>query len=803
MIGAKIISARGSTPENSVILTVRDGASAVDRAVDSILRQTDPRWELLAVDDGSTDATFERLSYHAGLDPRIRVLSTGGRRGPAAAWNLAMQYAAGVMVSYLDGNDEYYPDHLRQVARLGEQGDVLIFGYDYIKQGDGGVPEFGTWSPTSHRDLVFLDPPAIPLGVAHRRELWDRVGGFDDDLWHAEHWDFLKRSARHGAAFLFFALRSGLYHLRDAPPWSEGPQVAMAEARARGGNPLYRERPRPAGRGPIERILFVSHRGEILPSGTPSLSSGVLSLLDRDGLACQAFCVSPDNAAVERSLAASRLPSQAREVACGPHTARLLYSRVGPVPITWFQARPGPLERYSAEDVAAFPGIYTTFLDAYSPDAVLAPAPREGDEDDPLCMGLVRLAKRRDIPVVFLSGDFAPITRRAFEAADYCVVTSESLRRRYWEAFGLACQTLPPPADDKGPAYASFFRSLSPQPGPPMLSRPSASISQAGRASRDLGATSVGAIEVEMPSRLGDYRLLREVGRGSMGVVYEAVGKDGGRHVALKVLQPERRVHPGERGRFRSEARVALSMRHPNIIPILDIGEQGTTPYFVMPLIRGRTLGEILVELGRMRGFGGPRSGTGRPRAVDMARALLTGHFERKFAAKIGPRGEHEESAPTARPDFFAYFRAIARLGTQVAGALSYAHGLGVIHRDVKPANILMDARGVAHVADFGLARDEVESVSGDNHRVVGTPKYRAPEQSRGRSDPRSDVYSLGKTLDDFVIILRTELVIPRYLEAILAKAVAHDPGDRYATAADLGEALSRLAGDRAIGSDG
>ncbi len=111
-----------------------------------------------------------------------------------------MRYALGTMITYLDGNDEYYPDYLEQVARLGEQGDVLIFGYDYIKQADGEIPEFGTWSSIPNRHLLFLDCPAIPLGVAHRRALWEQVGGFDENLWQAEHWDFLRRLARHGAA---------------------------------------------------------------------------------------------------------------------------------------------------------------------------------------------------------------------------------------------------------------------------------------------------------------------------------------------------------------------------------------------------------------------------------------------------------------------------------------------------------------------------------------------------------------------------------------------------------------------------
>src|SRR3954447_5681621 len=125
-----------TVPLVSVVMPVYNGLQTVDRSVSSLMRQTFTDWELLAADDGSTDGSYQRLSNRSRQDGRIRVLRSGENRGPGAARNEALRHAAGDMVAYLDCDDEFYPDYLGQVARLSDRADILVFGYDYLADGD-------------------------------------------------------------------------------------------------------------------------------------------------------------------------------------------------------------------------------------------------------------------------------------------------------------------------------------------------------------------------------------------------------------------------------------------------------------------------------------------------------------------------------------------------------------------------------------------------------------------------------------------------------------------------------------------
>jgi eukaryotic-like serine/threonine-protein kinase len=276
------------------------------------------------------------------------------------------------------------------------------------------------------------------------------------------------------------------------------------------------------------------------------------------------------------------------------------------------------------------------------------------------------------------------------------------------------------------------------------------------------------------PDVLGDFRLGREIGRGGIGVVYEATQITLGRRVAVKVLPPTSLLDPRQLRRFEIEAQAAAALQHPNIVPVIAYGREHGVPYFAMRLIEGRNLAQVVNE-GRERGNHG-----------------------------LPPRE-------------------VAELGRQAAEALDYAHRNEVLHRDIKPSNLLVDADKRLWVADFGLARVRGESdltASGD---VIGTMRYLSPEQARGSRaaiDVRSDVYSLGATLyelstlrqvfdgDDRADLLRRIMAeepvpphqldpaIPLDLETIVLKALAKEPAERYATAGDLAEDLTRfLAG--------
>src|SRR5262249_13440005 len=230
-----------------------------------------------------------------------------------------------------------------------------------------------------------------------------------------------------------------------------------------------------------------------------------------------------------------------------------------------------------------------------------------------------------------------------------------------------------------------------------------------------------------LPERLGDYRILREEGRGGMGIVYEAVQESLGRHVALKVLSSHGLVTPTNRERFRREARASARLHHTNIVPVHGVGEHEGIPYYAMQFIQGQGLDEVLKEVRRLRGKDVPPPaedpGPGTERSRSLAQGLLSGHFARAGvrprvggalaeAPTEGSAGGRAPASSASGTELTAqseseYFRSVARMGAQVAAGLDYAHQQGVLHRDIKPSNLLLDARGTVWITDFGLAKAE------------------------------------------------------------------------------------------------
>jgi serine/threonine-protein kinase len=351
----------------------------------------------------------------------------------------------------------------------------------------------------------------------------------------------------------------------------------------------------------------------------------------------------------------------------------------------------------------------------------------------------------------------------------------------------------------------------------------------------------------EIPlERLGDYRILREVGRGGMGVVYEAEQESLGRHVALKVLPAQAVLDPRQLQRFRREARAAARLHHTNIVPVHGVGEQDGLHYYVMQFIPGQSLDEVLDELRRLRHGRqalAPDSGNaGRAAsAADVANSLVTGRFagtgsgEPAAAAADQAQGKENDSSGTASlpgqragtaasDSGWPYWRSVARVGIQVAQALAYASSQGILHRDIKPSNLLLDTGGIVWVTDFGLAKAETDhddvTHTGD---IVGTLRYMAPERFQGKADVRSDLYALGLTVYEMLALRpafdrsqRSALLaqvlhedppplrkldpsVPRDLETIVSKAIAREPAQRYQTPADLAEDLQRFLDDRPI----
>jgi serine/threonine protein kinase len=416
---------------------------------------------------------------------------------------------------------------------------------------------------------------------------------------------------------------------------------------------------------------------------------------------------------------------------------------------------------------------------------------------------------------------------------------------------------------------------------------------------------SSGRAALGMPQikQLGDFQLLREIGRGGMGIVYEALQQSLGRRVALKVLPRQTLLDEKQLRRFEREARMAAKLHHTNIVPVFGVGVHDGYHFYVMQLIVGAGLDRLVFHLRELieqsRAASDPASRKVAASVTEIARSLLdgqltasvseisTGSLQPANAAGNGAPpvesadradrpGSHEPIGPPADvlrmaatpsgqmqdlarsaarsadadieadagaeadaeadaqaalpadasidvPLQASYWRGVARVGLQAAEALDYAHQQGVLHRDIKPGNLLLDSVGTLWITDFGLSKalegDDV-SRTGD---LAGTLRYMAPEQFQGETDPRSDVYSLGLTLYElmtfrpaFMAANRSQLIqqvmnsepprprklnphVPLDLETIVLKAIAREPARRYATARDLADDLRRYIEDLPI----
>jgi len=282
------------------------------------------------------------------------------------------------------------------------------------------------------------------------------------------------------------------------------------------------------------------------------------------------------------------------------------------------------------------------------------------------------------------------------------------------------------------------------------------------------------------PGRLGDFEILREIGRGGMGVVYAARQVSLNRTVALKVLPASVRQDPRLLARFRREAEAAGRLRHPNIVPVYSIGEVAGTPFFAMELVEGQSLADVLR----------------RRRAGD--------------DAGLPPAGD-------------AYRRWVVTAVARVADGLAYAHRQGILHRDIKPGNILVEYDGTPRITDFGLALDLQATELTQTGEFFGSPLYMSPEQALRREQPvdaRTDIYSLAVTACELLTLqlpyhgtTRADVMaalaggdivpprqidpdLPEALERILLQALQRDPRQRYAAAADLAADLRRWLED-------
>ncbi len=312
----------------------------------------------------------------------------------------------------------------------------------------------------------------------------------------------------------------------------------------------------------------------------------------------------------------------------------------------------------------------------------------------------------------------------------------------------------------------------------------------AGLSWASTGSDSDGAT---LRGELGDFRLVREIGRGGMGIVYEGVQLSLERRVAIKVLPFSAAIDEKQITRFKNEAQAAAQIDHPHIVPVFAIGQERGIHYFAMQLIGGQSLAGLLEDLRKEAGL----------------------------AAAAEDRGTTNRAAET-----LDHVMAVARMGVQAAKALDAAHEIGVVHRDIKPSNLLIDEKGKVWVTDFGVARCKSGANLTETGHLVGTMPYMSPEQASGQAalvDHRTDIYSLGVTLYELATLRHPcegvpnavtadeygraqwrrprcwNSAIPIDFENIVLKAMAEGRDDRYATARELAEDLGRFLDGKPI----
>jgi serine/threonine protein kinase/Flp pilus assembly protein TadD len=331
---------------------------------------------------------------------------------------------------------------------------------------------------------------------------------------------------------------------------------------------------------------------------------------------------------------------------------------------------------------------------------------------------------------------------------------------------------------------------------------------------------------------LGDFRILREIGRGGMGVVYEAEQISLSRRVALKVLPFAAALDTRQLQRFKTEAQAAAQLHHSNIVPVFAVGCEQGTHYYAMQYIEGQTLADVIQEFTQQTGR---RKAAGKNRGSRIEDRMSMGNNRGTTIEERSPgtdtfSGHPRSSILDPQSSFLnpksSFFATVAKLGVQAAEALEYAHQFGVVHRDIKPANLLVDVRGNLWITDFGLARYNTDAGLTGTGDLLGTLRYMSPEQAtgkRGTVDHRADIYALGVTLYELLTLRpafdgqsreevlaqiaveepvpprRINQAIPIDLETIILKSLAKRSEERYASAQELADDLQRFLEERPI----
>ena len=321
--------------------------------------------------------------------------------------------------------------------------------------------------------------------------------------------------------------------------------------------------------------------------------------------------------------------------------------------------------------------------------------------------------------------------------------------------------------------------------------------------------------EILQLDRIGDYQIVRELGRGGMGIVFEAVHESLGRRVAIKVMP--NRTFDDEKylERFRREAQAAANLHHTNIVSVFGFGQTGEHHYYVMEFVDGESLSNILT---RLNGLTFSQTQDGK------STETIPAQDGEKLPQEKPVKGANVTNFPeTLFDNYKQRIRWAAEVGSQVADGLAYAHALGTLHRDIKPSNLLVDKNKTIWLTDFGLVKNLGNQSITKTGDIVGTPQYMAPESFEGTYDQRSETYCLGLTLYEIATLQPAyenastpELIrlitttrpsaprkidprIPRDLDRIIRKAISREPEYRYQSTTDMRDDLRAFLDDRPI----
>ncbi len=319
-----------------------------------------------------------------------------------------------------------------------------------------------------------------------------------------------------------------------------------------------------------------------------------------------------------------------------------------------------------------------------------------------------------------------------------------------------------------------------------------------------------------------DYRIIREIGRGGMGIVYEAHQISLDRKVALKILSLDPQSNPDFVERFRREAQIAASLHHSNIVPVYEVGCENGYYFFTMQFIRGVNLSDLCrptsstnVNAGTIPLFKNSTDDESTKQIRTVATAL-------KIESPTSKRPQQESERDQRKTNRSIDQKTIARIGSQIADALDHIHCQGIVHRDIKPSNILLDENGTAWLTDWGLVKSGFSELTqtGD---LFGSLPYMSPERFKGQSDAQSDIYSLGATLYELLTLRRmfevkdhpqlistiihdhppapSEVVdgVDKDFDNVVMKAIEKEPALRYSTAVQFSTDLRNIIVGRPV----